>query len=336
MAEVVRDEVSFVIKSSADNARESVKGLTSDLTSLSNAIKGISAIGFLKGLKDIGKNIYSFTEKASNYVQSVNQFKMVMGDYAQITETKGDSIFGEFDQELVDTADKFLSKAESIFGLDPSNLQTAMVTFKSLGESFGIASEDAIKMSRNLTQLAADMSSFKGISFEDALQKIKSGFSGEIEPMRAVGVALDKATLQETAYRLGIEQRIDTMTRAQKTELLYYQIMSSTSAMQGNLAKNFMTPANAIRQIQAEFTKLGRAIGSIFIPMLMQVLPYIRAITELASEAAQALAAMFGFKISNYTADVQDAGVTLGDVGAGIEDIGSGAGKAAKDNEDDS
>jgi hypothetical protein len=101
--------------------------------------------------------------------------------------------------------------------------------------------------------------------------------------------------------------------------------------MQGNMAKNFMTPANAIRQIQAEFTKLGRAIGSIFIPMLMQVLPYIRAITELASEAAQALAAMFGFKISKYTADVQDAGVALGDVGAGIEDIGTGAGKAAKE-----
>lgn len=332
MSEVLRDEVSFVIKSSSDNARESVKGLTSDLSNLSNAIKAITAVGFLKELKNLGKNIYSFTEKAADYVQNVNQFKMVMGNYAKITEQKGfDSIFGKFDKQMVNTADNFLSKAENILGLDPTGLQNSLVTFKSLAESFGIANEDATKMSRNLTQLAADMSSMKNISFDQALQKIKSGFVGEIEPMRAVGVALDKATLQETAYRLGIEQRIDTMTRAQKTELLYYQIMNSTTQMQGNMAKNLLTPATAIRQIQTEFAQLGRAIGSIFIPMLMKVLPYIRAITELASEAAQAIASMFGFKLGDYTTQIADTGVALGDVGAGIEDIGTGAGKAAKE-----
>ena len=312
MAEVVQDEISISIKSSADDAAKSVKTLSNELKGLNTVLKGISFAGLFSGLKRLGSTMFSFTEKMSNYIQTMNQFRVVMGDST-----------GE--------AEKFINKAQDILGLDPQKLQASLATFKSLGETFGISSDNAYIMSKNLTQLAADMSTFKGISFDQALQKIKSGFVGEIEPMRAVGIALDKATLQETAYRLGIEQRVDTMTRAQKTELLYYQMMTATTQMQGNMAKNLMTPATAIRQIQMEFAQLGRAIGSIFIPMLMKVLPYIRAITELATEAAQALAAMFGFQLGDYAAEIGEVGVSLGDVGDGIADIGSGAGKAAKE-----
>lgn len=312
MAEVVQDEISIEIKSKADDAAKSVKTLSGELKNLNTAIAGLGFAGLFKGLKQIGSTMFSFTEKMSNYIQTMNQFRIVMGSSTQ-------------------EAEKFISKAEDILGLDPQKLQTSLATFKSLAETFGISSENAYKMSQNLTQLAADMSTFKGISFDQSLQKIKSGFVGEIEPMRAVGVALDKATLQETAYKLGIDRRIDSMTRAQKTELLYYQMMTATEQMQGNMAKNLLTPATAIRQIQTEFAKLGRAIGSIFIPMLMKVLPYIRAITELAGEAAQAIAAMFGFKLGDYAADISDIGASLGDVGGGISDIGTGAKKAAKE-----
>lgn len=312
MAVLKEDEIVIEIKSKADDAAKSVKTLSSELQGLNTALKGLSFAGFLNGFKKMGSSIFSFTEKMSNYIQTMNQFRIVMGSSTE-------------------EAQKFVNSAQDILGLDPQQMQSSLATFKSLGESFGISSNNAYIMSKNLTQLAADMSTFKGISFEQSLQKIKSGFVGEIEPMRAVGIALDKATLQETAYRLGIEQRIDTMTRAQKTELLYYQMMTATTQMQGNMAKNLMTPATAIRQIQMEFAQLGRAIGSIFIPMLMKTLPYIRAITELATEAAHALADMFGFKMGDFAVSASDAAVSLGDVGTGIEDIGSGAGKAAKE-----
>lgn len=312
MAEVTQDEISISIKSKADDASKSIKNLTSNLAGLNTALKAISVAGLFKGLKSTGASMFGFVEKMSDYIQTMNNFKLVMGESAV-------------------QAQEFVDKAESILGLDPSKMQNSLSTFKSLAETFGITSDNAYKMSKNLTQLAADMSSMKGIGFDQALQKIKSGFVGEIEPMRAVGVALDKATLQQTAYNLGIEQRIDTMTRAQKTELLYYQMMSATTQMQGNMAKNLITPAAAIRQIQTEFQKLGRAIGSVLIPAFMAIVPYIRAITELAGEAAQALAAMFGFKLADYSADIGNISSGLSDVGAGIGDIGTGAKKATKE-----
>lgn len=312
MANVVQDELTINIKSRADDASQSVKKLKNDLQSLSTILKGFGVGAMFKGLKNTGSSMFKFLEKTSNALQTMRQFQMVMGESAE-------------------KAQEFVDKAERIFGLDPTKMQTALTTFKSLGESFGIASNDAYKMSINLTQLAADMSSMKNISFEQSLQKIKSGFAGEIEPMRAVGIALDKATLQQTAYTLGIEQRIDTMTRAQKTELLYYQMMTATEQMQGNMAKQLITPATAIRQIQAELTQLGRAVGSILIPAFMAIAPVIRAIIELATEAAQALAAMLGFKLGDFAASASDVSSSLSDIGGGLGDIGTGARKATKE-----
>ena len=147
--------------------------------------------------------------------------------------------------------------------------------------------------------------------------------------MRKWGIALDQATLQETAYSLGINKRVAEMTRAQKTELAYYQIMHATQYAQGNMARTLLTPASALRVVQTEFKQLGRAMGSVFIPMVMKVIPYVRALTQIVTELAKRIAAFFGFKISDYeftAAPVQDIGAAFGDV----EDNVNGATKALK------
>lgn len=149
----------------------------------------------------------------------------------------------------------------------------------------------------------------------------------EIEPMRAIGVALDKATLQQTLYSLGIDRTFDSLTRAQKTELLYYQIMTQTSKMQGELGRTMTSPANMARIMKQEFTQLGRAIGSIFIPIAMKIIPVVRAVVQILTEAAKAIASFFGFKIGNYTSEYS-AG--LEDISVGLDDIENSATGAAK------
>lgn len=147
--------------------------------------------------------------------------------------------------------------------------------------------------------------------------------------MRKWGIALDQATLQETAYALGINKRVAEMTRAQKTELAYYQIMHATQYAQGNMARTMLTPANAIRILQTEFKQLGRAIGSVFIPIALKIIPVIRAITQILTELARKLAALFGFKIEDYdfsASTVQDIGASFGD----LEDNVNGTTKALK------
>ena len=153
----------------------------------------------------------------------------------------------------------------------------------------------------------------------------------EIEPMRAIGVALDKATLQQTMYSMGIDRTYDSLTRAQKTELLYYQIMTQTSKMQGELGRTLATPAQATRIMKQEFTQLARAIGSIFIPIMMKIIPVVRAVTQILIEGAKAIAKFFGFKISDYTPALGEAETALGGISDGLDDVGASAGAAAKE-----
>ncbi len=290
--------INWTVKASAEEASNQVKQLSTNISGLSKVLKLVNFAGFIAGCKKIGQTIYNLVQPTSEYIQTMNRFKGIMG-------------------ESSNAAQDFVSKAEKILGLDPEQMMGSLSSFQTLAKGFGIASDEAYKMSKNLTQLAADMSSFTGESMDLALQRIKSGISGEIEPMRKWGIALDQATLQETAYALGINKRVAEMTRAQKTELAYYQIMHATQYAQGNMARTLLTPANALRVVQTEFKQLARAMGSIFIPIVMKIIPYVRALTQIFTELARKIAAFFGFKMSDYefsASPVQDIASAFGDV----------------------
>ncbi len=298
-------QINWIVKATVDQATESVKKLSNNISGLSKVLKLVNFTAFIASCKRIGQTIFNAVNQTSQYIQKMNQFKSIMGDSAN-------------------EAQNFIDKAERILGLDPEQMMGSLSSFQTLTKGFGIASDEAYKMSKNLTQLAADMSSFTGESMDLALQRLKSGISGEIEPMRKWGIALDQATLQERAHALGINKKVSEMTRAQKTELAYYQIMHATQYAQGNMARTLLTPASALRIVQTEFKQLGRAMGSVFIPIAMKIIPVIRAITQILTELARKLAALFGFKISDY--EVKDVAASFGD----MEDNVNGTTKALK------
>jgi hypothetical protein len=120
------------------------------------------------------------------------------------------------------------------------------------------------------------------------------------------------------------------MTRAQKTELINYQIMKSTQKMQGDLGRSLLSPANALRVMQTEFERLSRAVGSIFIPMMMRIIPVVRVVTQTLTSAAQAIAKFFGFEMSDYNADLSSVGNLLEGVGGDIDDVGDSAEDTSK------
>ena len=288
------------------NKNSKIQQTSSLLSNLSKSFKfGI----LVAGITRIGRTLGNFINLSNQYIENLNLFNVSMG-------------------KMANTAKEFVDNFSNVLGVDPAPVMRYISIFNTLAEGFGIADEEAYKMSKNLTQLSYDMSSFLNIPIDEAMQKIKSGFSGEIEPMRAVGVALDEASLQETAYALGIDKKVSAMTRAQKSELLYYQIMTRTTKMQGDMARTLIQPANALRILQQEFTQLGRAIGNIFIPILMAIIPYVQVIVKWLTAAAQAIANLFGFKIDTSAwGDVADSTT---DIAGGIDNIGGSADKTTK------
>jgi len=219
-----------------------------------------------------------WVSESNAYVENFNLFTVAMGQYA-------------------DEAVAYAKKVQEAMGIDMSEWIRNQGIFMQIATGFGVVEDKAYQMSRGLTQVSYDISSFFNIPIEEALIKVQAGISGELEPLRRLGYALDAATLQQIAYNHGITQNINTMTQAQKSQLRYIAIMEQSKNAMGDMARTLITPANAMRILNQQIVQLKRALGDMLIPLLIKTIPYVQAFVKVITDAARAIATLFGFKL---------------------------------------
>lgn len=259
-------------------------------------------------LMGVARFIAGAVNEANEYVENVNLFNVAMGEFA----AEG--------REYAETV-------KTVMGIDPSGWMRNQGIFQTLATGFGIAGDRANIMSKNLTQLGYDISSFFNVSIEDAMQKLQSGLSGELEPLRRLGYDLSQAKLEATALSLGIDKSVSSMTQAEKAQLRYYAILTQVTTAQGDMARTLESPANQLRIFKEAALQAGRAIGTIFLPALQAILPIAIAVMQVVELLASTIAKLFGYK-----ADAFDFG-SFGGLASGAEDAETaldGAAKAAK------
>lgn len=256
--------------------------------------------------------IASWITQSNQYIEDLNLFTASMGKY-------------------VEEAQNYAEAVSEALGIDPGEFMRNQGVFNTIISGFGVASDKAYLMSKNLTQLGYDISSFFNISFEDAMQKLQSGISGELEPLRRLGYDLSVARLQEEALALGIEKKVSAMTQAEKSQLRYYAIMTQVTTAQGDMARTLNAPANQLRVLQAQVTQCARALGNIFIPALNAVLPYAIALAKIVRMLANSIASLFGFKLPEVDYSGISAGASaVGDLADNAGNASDGLGKAGK------
>ena len=246
-------------------------------------------------IKTIGNVISKSITSINSHIENINLFNISLGSYAS-------------------EAKKYAETVGEIMGIDPSEWMRSQGIFMTLAKGFGVVNDRAYTMSKNLTQLGYDISSFYNISIEDAMQKLESGLAGELEPLRRIGYDLSQARLEATALALGIDKAVSSMTQAEKAELRYYAIMTQITDSHGDMARTLDAPANQLRILKAQVEQLGRAFGSIFIPALNAALPYIIAFTKLTRQLTESLAKLVGFKMP----EVDYSGV--GEIASGADE----------------
>lgn len=255
-------------------------------------------------VRTVWRSVASLITQSNQYIENVNLFTVSMGEYAE-------------------EAQRYADKVGEVLGIDPGAWMRNQGVFNTIISGFGVASDQAYLMSKNLTQLGYDLSSFFNISYEDAFQKLQSGISGELEPLRRLGYDLSVARLQQEALNLGIEKSVMEMTQAEKSQLRYYAIMTQVTVAQGDMARTLNAPANQLRVLQAQVTQCARALGNIFIPALNAVLPYAIALAKILRILASAIASFFGFELP----EVDYSGISAG--ASAVGDLADGAGSAA-------
>jgi hypothetical protein len=299
---------------STDRYNQSANQAASSTSEFGNNLKALNIAGFALALRRVGSYISHAINESNSYQEDLNLFTAALGEYAE-------------------TAEEYADTVSEIFGIDPAQWLRNQGVFNTLLTGFGDTAERAQLMSKNLTQLGYDISSFFNVSVEDSMQKLQSGISGELEPLRRLGYDLSQARLEQTALNLGIQENVSNMTQAEKAELRYYAILTQVTTAQGDMARTLEAPANQLRILQAQITQTARAIGNIFIPILNAVLPYCIAFFQVLREIANALAALMGFKLTEIDYDgvgIGNAATSAGDLADNLTDATGAAKKLQK------
>jgi len=265
----------------------------------------LAYVGMKRGVSTIG----NWINLSNQYIENMNLFNVSMGQYAE-------------------EASEYANTVENLMGIDPGEWMRNQAVFMSLATGFGVVNDRAYTMSQNLTQLGYDLSSFFNITYEDAMTKLQSGISGELEPLRRLGYDLSNAKLEAVALSLGIDKSVSSMTQAEKAELRYYAIMTQVTKAQGDMARTLNDPANQLRVFRSQLSMAAREIGNLFLPALNAIIPYAIAVAKVIRYVANAIGQLFGveaFSDKEYSTD----GLTSG--AEGIADAYDEAAKSAKE-----
>lgn len=287
---------------SAASAAENADKLANSFFSLGIRITAVISI-----FKKLGSVISDGVANSATYIKTLNMFNVALGQYSG-------------------TASKYSETVSNALGIDPAEWKRTQAVFATMLKGVGIIGDKAAYMSQNLTQLAYDASTYNGITVEEAANKLKSGLAGRTQPVRTLGFAVDQtevvdylknpknygkqtfykdketgaikanstAIADNTAKIVGNYNQLDTAT---KYTGRYNLLMLQSAHFQGNFAKALNDPYNQMRIFKDQLSMTSRAFGNMFIPALNKVLPYLSAFAQLATEAFQSLAQLFGFEL---------------------------------------
>jgi hypothetical protein len=256
------------------------------------------------GIRKLNNIMADWIIESTSYVENLNLFRISMRDAS-------------------DEALNYAFAVREAFGIDPSEWIRFQAVFQNMATGFGIAADKATVMSKNLTQLGYDLATVFNVNYEIAMQKLQSALAGQPRPMREWGFDMSEATLKLVAMKLGIEENVETMTQFEKAQLRFVQLMDTArkQGILGNFAREIHTPANALRILNQQLMFLRRALGDMFIPLLIKILPYVQAVVQALTELTNWVANLLGFELPKIDySGLEGIGFAADDVAEGLED----------------
>ncbi|HWH14257.1 MAG TPA: hypothetical protein VNT51_05885 [Miltoncostaeaceae bacterium] len=199
--------------------------------------------------------------------------KQAVGAASDLEEQLGKSrvVFKGASDEVV----AFSKTSATSIGISQRAALEATGTFGNMLVPMGIARDRAGEMSTRMVKLAGDMASFNNASPEETLEAIRSGLSGEQEPLRKFGVFLNEATIRQEALNLGLVKGKEELTAAAKAQAVYSVILKQTKDAQGDYARTSGSLANQQRTLAAQWENVSAKLGMALMPALADLMAFV-------------------------------------------------------------
>ena len=260
------DQFEDTVEDTMDGAEKSVSG---------TAAKIAKAIGSAF----VVKQVIEFGKAAIGVASDLNEVQNVV-----------DTTFGDGSVKI----DEWAKNAAEAFGESELQAKQFTSTLGAMFKSMGVGQADMEEMSMSLAGLAGDMASFYNLDPTEAFEKLRSGISGETEPLKQLGINMSVANLEAFALSEGITTAYNSMTQAEQATLRYQYIMSATADAQGDFADTSDSFANQQRILQLEIQTLAAEIGQDLMPVAQEILTIARDGVQWVRENKDALEVLAG------------------------------------------
>ena len=265
-----------------DNAGKSTDDATKETTELGKAVDnaGKSAVGFgdifkanilsdvvMSGLRRLKDEFVDFAKQGIELASNLSEVQNVV-----------DTTFGS-DADKINT---WAANAATSFGMSELAAKQYTGTLGAMLKSQGITSDSVVELSENLVGLAGDMASFYNLDIETAFEKIRSGISGETEPLKQLGINMSVTNMEAYALAEGIEKPWRKMSQQEQTMLRYQYLLKVTADAQGDFAKTSDSYANQQRIMELTMQNLSAELGEKLLPVSLEL-------TQLISSSAPSI-----------------------------------------------
>lgn len=319
------------ISTVSDRASTSTKKLGNALSSLKDKLKSahksskgfVSSIGMfyakfflvIRAVKKFGQAIGS----AQDYIEEFNYFSVALdkvgkdsanqfkkAGYNSAEEYAGSfrKRFGKLQKQLTGyKVDTNTGDATNTFshnlGLDLTEVMNYNAAIAQITNSAGMLGETSIDSAKALTMLSADWASLSNLDTADVMQNFQSGLVGQSRALYKYGIDITSAGLAQTAMNHGITESIKNLSQQSKMQLRVLTMLEQSKVAYADLARTINQPANQLRMLQAGFKKLALTIGSLFMPIVQKLYPYMNAVVMVLQDFAQWVAKLAGIKLGD-------------------------------------
>lgn len=296
------------------NSTESNK-LNKNVQKATTSISKLLKLGAVwAGMKQAYTNLI---QPSIDLIETTNLFEVSMG---KVVDEYGN--LDEAASKYYTKAIAFQEKMNEKLATNQKEVMEYQAKYFSMFKSQGIDLDSSYFMSENLTKAGYDIASLYNLNTEEAMDKIRAGIAGQVEPLRAIGIDISESALKKVLDNAGIERSVQQLSYAEKEVARYIAIVDQAKQAQGDFAKTFESPANQIRIFKNQLAELKQVAGSFLVGVFGSIMKYVNAIIMVLKEVLKSFADLFGVDLS-YSGSV-------GYVNEDLEDVNDSIGSASK------
>lgn len=266
---------------SIQTAREEMAKASAAIEELENRTEKTSD-AFSKLAKTIG--LVAIARKALDTIKTGIDYASDLAEVQNVV----DVTFGSSSSAI----DSWSKECLSAYGMNEVSAKRYAGTIGAMMKSSGLAGDAIVGMSQDMVGLAGDMASFYNLDLETAFEKIRSGISGETEPLKQLGINMSVANLEAYALSQGIEKSYNEMTQAEQVMLRYNYLMSTTADAQGDFARTQDSWANQTRLLSESWLEFTGILAEQLLPVLTSIVSWLNNIIEFLTANADTVSAV--------------------------------------------